>query len=400
MDVEEILALEGKLSVIALTEAYIRSAHMRGASDIHIDPRENELILRFRVDGLLIKAYSFPKKLHAECIARLKILAGLRTDEHFIPQDGRFRIELRENEWVDVRISIAPTYYGENAVLRLLSTNTESLTLLDLGFSKAQERLLSRTLTQTDGMILVTGPTGSGKTTTLYALMRTIAHHPLSLVTIEDPIEYSMDGVNQMQTNHQTGFTFARGLRSILRQDPDVLMVGEIRDQETAGLAINAALTGHLIFSTLHTIDAASTLPRLLDMQIEPYIIASTVRLVIAQRLIRRICPGCRMKYSLSTDQRAHLANEFDSGRELPEILYRGAGCSACGGSGYKGRVGIYELLLVTSDLEHAIARRASARELRKIAQSAGMQSLETDGLAKVANGLTTIEELIRIRHD
>ncbi len=293
------------VSVIRLTEALLTDAHDQGVSDIHLDPQINDIRVRMRVDGLLEDAYLFPKEVHAELIARLKILAGLRTDEHFAPQDGRFRFSPHtssvDNFWVDIRISIAPTYYGENAVLRLLSSHAEQFTLGELGMRPEYERIVRQSLSRSTGMVIVTGPTGSGKTTTLYTLMRILAKQSVSLVTIEDPIEYSMPGICQIQANQHTGLTFAKGLRSILRQDPDILMVGEIRYGVTAGLAVNAALTGHLVLTTLHTNDAATTLPRLLDMHVEPYLIASTAKLVIAQRLVSSLCTECKYIFPLSS---------------------------------------------------------------------------------------------------
>ncbi|MDB5245560.1 MAG: Type secretion system protein GspE [Parcubacteria group bacterium] len=388
------------ISVTHLTDALVRDAHERGASDIHIDPEPESIRVRMRTDGLLENAYIFPKGIHAELIARLKILSGLRTDEHFVPQDGRFRFSLSDSSWIDIRISIAPTYYGENAVLRLLSSNAAQCTLEELGISIDDKRLVYQALSRSTGMIIVTGPTGSGKTTTLYTLMKILAEQNVSLVTIEDPIEYSMPGIRQMQANPQTGLTFAKGLRAMLRQDPDILMIGEIRDTETAGLAVNAALTGHLVLSTLHTSDAATTLPRLLDMHIEPYLIASTVRLVIAQRLVRRICKDCTYPIHLSPEERASFTNSESTEDDLPLIAYKGRGCAFCNESGYRGRVGIYELLPISAPIQEAINRRATAREVRAVAASLGIRSMDTDGLKKVADGETTIEEILRIRYE
>ncbi|CAN5727000.1 hypothetical protein BH11PAT2_BH11PAT2_06610 [soil metagenome] len=392
------------ISVTRLTDAFITDAYERGVSDIHIDPEPSGIRVRMRVDGLLVDAYQFPTTVHAELIARLKILSGLRTDEHFAPQDGRFRFTPRsandESSWIDIRISIVPTYYGENAVLRLLSSHAEHFSLAELGMHPDDERLAHHALSRSTGMVIVTGPTGSGKTTTLYTLIRILAKRSVSLVTIEDPVEYSMPGVRQIQANQRTGLTFAKGLRSILRQDPDILMVGEIRDTETAGLAVHAALTGHLVLSTLHTNDAATTLPRLLDMHIEPYLISSTVRLVIAQRLVRRICTKCRYKVKISVQERASL--DIDSHAEARELThsFKGKGCESCNRSGYRGRIGVYELLPISDQMQEAINRRASARELRALAETFGMRSMDADGIRKIAEGQTTIEEILRIRHE
>ncbi len=388
------------ISVMRLIDALIMDAYIRGVSDIHIDPETDTLRVRMRIDGFLDEAYAFPNDVHAELIARLKILAGLRTDEHFLPQDGRFRFSLPDTSWIDIRISIAPTFYGENAVMRLLSSKTEQSSLGELGIFSDDEHLLHQALSRSTGMIIVTGPTGSGKTTTLYTLMRILAKRSISLVTIEDPIEYSMPGVSQIQANQRTGLTFAKGLRSILRQDPDVLMVGEIRDAETAGLATNAALTGHLVLSTLHTSDAATTLPRLLDMGIEPYLIASTIRLVIAQRLVRRICGSCIYEIELSPEERVTLFGPNPSQDTVLSHAYKGKGCASCNGTGYKGRLGVYELLPITEELQEAISRRASAQELRALATTLGMRSMGIDGIRKIGSGETTIEEILRIRHE
>ncbi|MES2225979.1 MAG: GspE/PulE family protein [Patescibacteria group bacterium] len=398
--VSEELANGTSVSMVMLIDSLIADAHARKASDIHIDPGQEEVRIRFRVDGLLEEECRFPTNIHTECIARLKILAGLRTDEHFVAQDGRFRFTLSNNSWIDIRISIAPTYYGENAVLRLLSANAGQQTFCELGIDAGQERSMERAVARGNGMILVTGPTGSGKTTTLYALMRTLANGTMSLVSIEDPIEYSMEGVSQIQANERTGLSFAHGLRSILRQDPDVIMVGEIRDAETAGLAVNAALTGHLVLSTLHTNDAPTTLLRLVDMRVEPYLIASTVRLIIAQRLVRRICKECKRQRNITESERSELSQQFENGAHIPDTLSEGSGCAACNGSGYRGRIGVYEFLVVTSPLQEALARRLSEQELRVLAISEGMGSMEMDGLQKIEEGHTTIEEVLRIRHE
>ncbi|MEO6536144.1 MAG: GspE/PulE family protein [Candidatus Paceibacterota bacterium] len=387
------------VSVIRLTDALIEDAYQLRASDIHLDPELEQLRVRMRIDGVLEEHYQFPKQIHAELIARLKILAGLRTDEHFLPQDGRFRSFLSDLTWIDIRISIAPTYHGENAVLRLLSSHTEHFTLSELGMSPENEQVLQQTLSRSTGMIVVTGPTGSGKTTTLYSLMRILAKRAVSLVSIEDPIEYSMPGISQIQTDQRTGLTFARGLRSILRQDPDILMVGEIRDTETAGLAVNAALTGHLVLTTLHTNDAATTLPRLLDMKIEPYLIASTVRLVIAQRLVRRICSDCKEEIELSIEEASLLDTEFNIGNTLDRV-FRGAGCAACNGTGYRGRVCLYEFLPIPATIQEAIIRRASVRELHALATELGIRTMHADGIQKIKAGETTIEEILRIRYE
>lgn len=399
-EIQTELARGHEASVIRVIDTLLVHAHSVSASDIHIDPGLATLIVRFRCDGVLETAHVFPLSIHHELISRLKVLSGLRTDEHQTAQDGRFRFMRSDEDWIDVRISIAPTYHGENAVLRLLSATTGSSSLEELGFTSSHKKILQRLLRKTNGMILVTGPTGSGKTTTLYALIAELVKESVSVVTIEDPIEYSMEGVNQIQANQRSGLSFAQGLRSILRQDPDIIMVGEIRDQETAGLAVNAALTGHLVLSTLHTNDAPTTLPRLLDMKVEPYLIAGTVTLVIGQRLVRRICRGCKTARVITSAESSELRQLFTEEIILPTTLYTGAGCSACNDTGYRGRLGVYELLPINESIQDAIIRRVSAREIRNLAQKNGMLSMNMDGLEKADLGLTTLDEILRIRHE
>ncbi len=377
------LERKDQLSIITLTEAIIKHAAAVRASDIHIDPTKNNVCVRFRIDGILETAHVLPLRVHTELIARLKILSGLRTDEHHAAQDGRFHVPLDSGNVMDVRIAIAPTYYGENVVLRLLVPLQSSYSLEALGFSPEHRTTILKTLSHKSGMILVTGPTGSGKTTTLYALMQLLTKESISLITIEDPIEYSIEGTTQIQATRRTGLSFAQGLRSILRQDPDIIMVGEIRDEETAGLSINAALTGHLVLSTLHTSDAATTLPRLLDLHIEPYLVSSTIRLIIAQRLVRRICNGCKTKSK--------------KGKETEP--YHASGCSVCNETGYHGRIGIYELLEINERVEGAIHARTSARELKRVAQECGMITMLEDAHQKISLGLTTKEEVLRLEY-
>lgn len=384
------------LSAIALVHALIADAQAARASDIHIDPGEKESVIRYRIDGQLLEAARISLVLHAQAIARIKILAALRTDEHQAAQDGRFRVE-EGGVQIDVRVSIVPAYRGENAVLRLLINSDDMHSLEDLGFAPLHARLIARAIERPHGMLLVTGPTGSGKTTTLYTLVRALNAPNLSLLTIEDPVEYTIDGINQIQVNPRTGLSFAHGLRSMLRQDPDIIMVGEIRDTETAGLAVNTALTGHLVLSTLHTNDAPTALPRLLDMKVEPYLIASTVNIVIAQRLVRRICASCKTDYALSPAERNALRERCI---DAPERLCRGVGCVVCGGSGYRGRVGIHEVLEISPDVRELILRKASASAIRAQAVACGMTSMLHDGLQKAVQRLTTIEEVLRMQYE
>src|SRR3989338_4852900 len=296
------------VSIIGLVDAIIEQAHARGASDIHIDPDRNGLRMRLRIDGVLREAYQLPKNIHPEIISRIKVLAGMRTDEHQATQDGRFRHHFASGETLDMRVSIVPTYQGENVVLRLLSDNAANYTLEMLGFSEADRQKILAAIKRPYGMILSTGPTGSGKTTTLYTLIKMLNSPEVSIVTIEDPIEYAIDRVEQIQVNARTGLTFADGLRCILRQDPNIIMVGEIRDAETANIAVNTALTGHILLYTLHTNDAATTLPRLLDMGIEEYLVASTINIAIGQRLVRKICPGCKQTIAVTEAMEKTLA--------------------------------------------------------------------------------------------
>ena len=391
-----------QLSIVTLVDHLVVYAQALGASDIHIDPTESNVRVRMRVDGVLQNCCTFPKEIQNEVIARVKVLSGLRTDEHNAPQDGRFRRKGdSESEVVDVRVSIAPTYYGENVVMRLLTDRAAQLTLDALGFSPSDRAKIERAIKMTSGMILSTGPTGSGKTTTLYTLIKMLNSDDISIVTIEDPIEYAISGIEQIQVNPQGGLTFANGLRSILRQDPNVIMVGEIRDSETAGIAGNTALTGHLLLSTLHTNDAATTLPRLLDMKIEPYLVASTVAVAIGQRLVRRLCSACKESYLPSEAERIGLSESLP--KDVPLMtgeLYRGVGCDECVGTGYRGRVGVNEVLVIDDEIREAILKKASASDIRTIAIENGMTTMLNDGIQKATTGETTIAEVLRVIHE
>ena len=401
--IERELARGESLSIINIVDYLIEEACKRRVSDIHIDPTRNTVRVRMRIDGVLHDACTLPNTISSEIIARIKVLAHLRTDEHQMPQDGRFRYQLSNNDEdaLDVRVSIAPTYHGENAVLRLLSNSMQEFTLQSLGFCTTDIQRIASAMRKQGGMMLVTGPTGSGKTTTLYTLMRMLNSSDVSIVSIEDPIEYSVDGVEQLQVNPRVGLNFANGLRTILRQDPNIIMVGEIRDIETAAISINSALTGHLLLSTLHTNDAATTIPRLLDMKAESYLVASTLRLSIGQRLVRKLCESCKQKDSISRDEWKYIARG-----EIKKIIdrrcpvYRKKGCDQCDGSGFSGRICVAECLLVDNDIRGAIMRRASARELHDIAILNGMTSMRQDGLRKVADGVTTLEEVLRVVHE
>ncbi|MBI4160695.1 MAG: type II/IV secretion system protein [Candidatus Yanofskybacteria bacterium] len=396
--IEKELQDEANISIVTLVDRLIEYALKSRSSDIHIDPAENDLRVRFRVDGVLYDAFSFPKSIKSEVVSRIKVLSGLRTDEHQTAQDGRFRINFDGSNPLDIRVSIVPTYYGENATLRLLADQTEELTLENMGFNSVDRAKVLRAAKRPYGMILATGPTGSGKTTSLYALLRMLHTKDVSIITIEDPVEYAVHGVNQIQVNQRSGMTFANGLRSILRQDPDIIMVGEIRDSETANIAVNTSLTGHLLLSTLHTNDAATTLPRLLDMGIEPYLVASTVNVVIGQRLVRKICSGCKTKKTLTENEVNSLKGAFPA-RLLgaDNVFYHGAGCDKCNGSGYKGRMGIFEVLEVDPDIRDAFLRKESAAEIKRIAVGKGMTPMAEDGFAKAKAGFTTVEDVLRV---
>ncbi|MBI5470123.1 type II/IV secretion system protein [Candidatus Kaiserbacteria bacterium] len=392
---------KGDVSIIRLVEVLVSDAYASRASDIHLDPRGSSVMVRFRIDGVLQDIHEMILSTHLEAIARVKILSGLRTDEHNAAQDGRFRLALDIGGSVDVRVSIMPTYYGENAVLRLLSDHAAEFTLDTLDFTPENYAKIVRAAHMPHGMILATGPTGSGKTTTLYTIVKMLNVPGISIITIEDPIEYSIPGINQIQVNTRSGLTFGSGLRSLLRQDPNIIMVGEIRDVETAGLAVNTALTGHLLLSTLHTSDAPTTLPRLLDMKVEPYLIASTVNLAIAQRLVRRICRDCKRERVVRDAERASISEILPRENIVTDATYYcGAGCDACNGTGYRGRVGIHEVLEIDDTLREAIVGKASANELRVCARTKGMVPMIEDGFGKAARGDTTIEEVLRMRHE
>lgn len=393
--VEQELIRGADISIINLFDQLIEKAYYSRASDIHIHPLPKSVRIRFRIDGVLQDVYSFPREINNEIISRIKILSRLRTDEHQATQDGRFRYALLEenNKFIDFRVSIVPTHNGENAVLRLLSEKNEESSLENLGFSEKDRKKIENAIKKTNGMILSTGPTGSGKTTTMYALIKMLNSSDVSIVTIEDPIEYAINEIEQIQVNTKHGLTFANGLRSILRQDPNIIMVGEIRDIETANIAVNTALTGHLLLSTLHTNDAATTLPRLLDMGIPEYLVASTISIAIGQRLVRKICHSCKEKIIVTEAIKKTLTKNNN-------FIYKGRGCENCNNSGYKGRICINEVLVADNEIREAILHRSSADEIKKIAIKNGMTTMLEDGFHKVKSGLTTIEEVLRVIHE
>jgi type IV pilus assembly protein PilB len=393
------------ISIVKLVDLFVEYAFIGRASDIHLEPTKDAVRARFRVDGILKDIFDkvkFSKELHHEIISRIKVLSGLRTDEHFAPQDGRFRVKTEDGTEIDVRVSIIPTYYGENAVMRLLA-ETQSFSLDDLGFFAQDLERVKHAMKKSYGMILANGPTGSGKTTTLYTILKTLNRPEVEIITIEDPIEYSLDGTTQIQVNAQAGLTFATGLRSILRQDPNIIMVGEIRDQETAGIAVNAALTGHLVLSTLHTNDSATTFPRLIDMGVPPFLVASTINVAMGQRLVRKLCQACRKERVLNTEELASVKEALpDASKYIddkPQVFYSAVGCNACT-AGYVGRIGVREVLEVNEEIQQLIMNRGNASQIKDAAVKNGMTTMVQDGFMKAMSGITTIEEVLRIIHE
>ena len=385
-----------ELPIVNIVNSILEHAVFEGASDIHIEPSEKEVNIRYRVDGMLRPVMTLPKTVKDGITARIKIMANLKIDEHMQPQDGRFKIQIQE-EKLSFRVSIIPVYDGEKVVMRLLHEGQKSLTLEQLGFLPEQKELVEKAIKKPHGMILVTGPTGSGKTTTLYSILGLLNQPNVNISTIEDPIEYHINGINQSQINPKVGFTFASGLRAFLRQDPNIIMVGEIRDAETAEIAIHAAMTGHLVLSTLHTNDAPTTLPRLIDMGIPPFLIAFTANIIVAQRLVRKICEHCKKEIKLTKTIAADLAKFADIKKLESAVFYHGEGCHRCNNSGYKGRVGIYEVMEVNEKISDQINNRANADVIKKIAREQGMSTMFEDGLAKAQQGITTIEEILRV---
>jgi type IV pilus assembly protein PilB len=391
---------EAKEAPIAkLVDLLIEYAYYNKASDVHIEPRASDSITRFRIDGVLHDVLILPKELHNQVITRIKVISRLRTDEHLSSQDGKMQIKLEE-ETLDVRVSIVPVVQGEDAVLRLLSSKSRQFSLSDLGMAAKDLDKVKIGYQKPYGMILVTGPTGSGKTTSIYAVLKILNTREKNIATIEDPVEYEIKGLNQIQVNPKTNLTFADGLRSILRQDPDIIFVGEIRDEETADIAINSSMTGHLVLSTLHTNDAPTALPRLIDMKIEPFLVASTVNIIVGQRLVRKICDSCRVSY---TKTRKELLRHFQDslitkyfGKNQEIRMYRGKGCPVCHDTGYTGRIGIFEILEVTADIQALITQKADSDIIKKKAIANGMTSMFEDGLSKTQQGITTIEEVLR----
>jgi len=384
-------------SIIRFVNQVMTEALESRATDVHVEPFEHQLRIRYRVDGVLVEANVPPqvRKYHAAIVSRIKILSHLDIAEKRLPQDGRIRLKVAGRE-IDLRVSVIPMIHGEAVVLRILDRGDALLGLEHLGMSPRDNRIWDRVLDLPHGIILVTGPTGSGKTTTLYAALSKINNADLKIVTIEDPVEYQLRGINQIQVNTKSGLTFGAGLRAILRHDPDVVLIGEIRDRETAEIAVQASLTGHLVFSTLHTNDAPGAATRLIDMGVEPYLVASSLEMVLAQRLVRLICKQC--KEDAGPGEVEKLRGEF--GEDVPDVIYRGRGCRHCQGTGYRGRQGVFEMMPVTDEVRALVLERSSSREVRKVAMQQGMTSLRGDGWRLIREGKTTPEEVLRLTKD
>jgi type IV pilus assembly protein PilB len=390
-EVTDLAKASGESPVIRLVNFLIFDAIKQGASDIHIEPHEKRLVVRFRIDGVLFEAMNPPYAMTPAVSSRLKIMANLDISERRLPQDGRIRTMVHGRH-VDLRVSTVPTQYGEKTVIRILDNRSIMLGLEQLGFSEDMLVILRKQIDRPNGIILVTGPTGSGKTTTLYSCIRCMDGNKMNISTVEDPVEYHLGFANQIQVHDKIGMTFAAALRALLRQDPDVIMLGEIRDTETAHIAVQASMTGHLVLSTLHTNDAPSSVTRLINIGVEPYLISAAVNCVLAQRLVRKICSECKELFKSEDDS----MNEFLTTHGFdPAKIYKGRGCEKCRNTGYKGRVGIYELLVLDDVARDLVVRNPNVTELRRICKERGMVSLREDGLQKVAAGLTTIEEVL-----
>ena len=407
---EELKKVAEELPVVRIVDTLLKHAVLQRASDIHIEPTEKEVVVRYRIDGILHDAMTLPKLVASGIVARVKVLSNLKLDEHRLPQDGRFKVETEEYKY-SIRVSILPVFDGEKIVMRLLPETAKAFTLEELGLRGGALEIIQDNLRKPVGMFLVTGPTGCGKTTTLYSMMEILNSPGVNISTVEDPIEYRMPRINQTQVNPKIGLTFASGLRSLVRQDPNIIMVGEIRDDETAGLAINAALTGHLVLSTLHTTDAAGSIPRLIDMKAEPFLISSTLNCILAQRLVRRLCPE-KEKYALKDSEIKNLGKYCDLDRILKilkeekiikprddfkdVVFYRPKPSKDCP-EGYRGRLGIYEVLSVTETIKELIVKRATSAQIQAQAQKEGMRLMVEDGFIKAAQGITSIEEVLRV---
>lgn len=394
-DIHDATDLANQAPIIKMVNVILSNAVNERASDIHIEPQEKELVVRYRVDGIMHRVLSPPKSIQSGIISRIKIMANLNIAENRLPQDGRIKIRFGGKD-IDLRVSSLPTQYGERVVLRLLNKTDASFELDKIGFPASVLKNFRSLLDESNGIVLITGPTGSGKTTTLYAALSELNNESRNIITVEDPVEYQISGIGQVQARPNIGLSFADGLRSILRQDPDVIMVGEIRDEETARVAIQSSLTGHLVFSTLHTNDAPSAVTRLLDMGIEPYLVSSTCRGVMAQRLVRTLCKHCRKKTSVDVSELKSLGSDLKT-RKKKLTVYEPAGCKECMHTGYRGRTGIYELLIIDNQIRDAVINNESVDTVRKLAVKNGMTSLRESAIEKVIDGQTSLEEALRV---
>jgi type IV pilus assembly protein PilB len=410
---EKLKEMAEEIPVVRVVDTLLEYAVFEKASDIHIEPGEKEVVVRYRIDGVLHDVMTLPKVIQPALVARIKVIANLKIDEHRLPQDGRFKIE-KDNYKISFRVSTIPVFDGEKVVMRLLDESARALTLEELGFSGQNYEIITRSIKKPHGALLVTGPTGSGKSTTLYTILSLLNTKTVNIATIEDPIEYRMPGINQMQVNPKIGLTFALGLRALLRQDPNVIMIGEIRDSETAEEAVHAALTGHVVLATLHTNNAAGALPRLLDIGVEPYLIASTVNAVVGQRLTRSVCPDCKTEYKIEPEYEEVLRKEFNIDHLLDVMkrekfieagisklsqvtFFKGAGCDKCSQTGYRGRKGIYEVLEVSNEIQELLLKQAPTSQIQDKAVEQGMILMWQDGFIKATQGITTIEEVLRV---
>ena len=410
---EELKRMAEEIPIIRVVDTLLEYAVIEKASDIHIEPQENAVSVRYRIDGVLHDAMTLPKAIQAALVARIKVLANLKIDEHRLPQDGRYKIE-KDGYKFSLRISTIPIFDGEKVVIRLLDESTKAMSFEQLGFLPAQIDIVNRNIRKPHGMMLVTGPTGSGKSTSLYAILTILNTKLVNISTIEDPVEYRIVGANQMQVNPKIGLTFALGLRALLRQDPNIIMIGEIRDKETAEEAMHAAMTGHIVLSTLHTNSAAAAPPRIIDIGIEPYLIASTLNAIMAQRLVRVICPDCKESHEVDAATKGALNKQFNFDKLIATLnreqilpkevksiddlpFFQGKGCEKCGNTGYKGRLGIHEILENTPAIQDLIVKRATSQDIQEQAEKDGMILMWQDGFIKAVLGMTTIEEILRV---
>jgi type IV pilus assembly protein PilB len=394
-DLSRVTEIVEDAPIVKYVNLLIAQAIQDRASDIHLEPGEREMRVRFRIDGVLHEVMRSPKAIQSGVISRLKIMADINIAERRIPQDGRLSVAAHGSK-VDLRVATLPTVWGEKVVMRILDNSTARLDLADLGFTDANYERYAASFTKPYGMILVTGPTGSGKSTTLYATVNILNRPQVNVITVEDPVEYRLPGINQVQTNNKAGLTFASALRSILRSDPDIVLIGEIRDHETGQIAVEAALTGHLVLSTLHTNDSPSAVTRLTEMGMEPFLVGSALDCVLAQRLARRLCPKCKEEYVPDPQSLVAAGFPWRDGGDLP-VLYRSVGCVACSKTGYKGRLALHEVMVVTEEIERLAVARASATDIARIAREQGMCTLRDDGMAKVASGVTSLDEILRV---